>query len=354
MLPYPRVLLRPALISCTLFALVVPLGAQPAEPAAARCEAWARETPPRNPTASELRCRYGVEGPGRFGLLWYLDVPSYQPANPLPGTHVVGVAGMPAPAPGESFEHWEWRVLRTEHGPEVRRAYRQLEVLDPIFAGRLMDLEARLQAEGIGFHRRETWRAPARQAYLFQQGRSRPGPLVTATLTSWHTVVDARGNPAGRAADYNVAGRHMPRFHQLAEELGLSSYGADSHDAGHIYLPRPNDVEPLDVTLLRLLPRVPIVTLATGRPFDEEVSRERRAEIRAAAAEFAGDIFYPHPAARVVFGPPTPTPVLDRAGTAARTAARRPGRTGRRHRAGSSSAAATPRPGGGGARRGRR
>lgn len=309
MLPYPTARRAAAVLVLALLGGAGPLRAQEAGPAPRQCGVWAEETPPRNPTAGELRCRYGIDGPGRFGLLWYLDVPSYQPANPLPGTHVVGIPGMPGPWPGESFEHWEWRVLRTEYGPEARRAHRGLELLDPIFAGRLMDLEARLAAERIAFHRRETWRAPERQAYLFQQGRSRPGPFVTATLTSWHTIVDVRGNPAGRAADYTVAGRHLPRFHELAGALGLSSFGADSHDPGHVYLPRAGDVEPLDVALLRLLPRVPIVTLATGRPFDEEVSPERRAALRAAAAVFAGDVYFPHPAPRVVLGPPTPRPV---------------------------------------------
>ncbi|HEX8430036.1 MAG TPA: hypothetical protein VF625_02070, partial [Longimicrobium sp.] len=37
----------------------------------------------RNPTPSELRCRYRARGPGLFGLLSYLDVPVYQPATPL-------------------------------------------------------------------------------------------------------------------------------------------------------------------------------------------------------------------------------------------------------------------------------
>src|SRR5688500_20324608 len=74
----------------------------------------------RNPTAAELRCRFGGRGPGEFGLLSYLDVPIYRPVTPLPGTHVVGVPGMPHPAPGESYEQWEWRVLRTRYGPAVR------------------------------------------------------------------------------------------------------------------------------------------------------------------------------------------------------------------------------------------
>src|SRR4051812_35708774 len=79
----------------------------------------------RNPTPGELRCRYAARGPGRFGLLSYLDVPVYQPRTPQPGTHIVGVPGMPHPALGESYEQWEWRVLRTTYGPSARTVHRE-------------------------------------------------------------------------------------------------------------------------------------------------------------------------------------------------------------------------------------
>src|SRR5690606_4233695 len=149
----------------------------------------------------QLRCRYGVVGPGRFGLLSYADVPVYQPATPMPGTHVVGIPGHAHPLPGESHEAWEWRVLRTECGPGARLVCREPEEPPPAAAARIMRLESRLAQEGIAARRRETWRSPERQAFLFQQGRSRPGPLATSTLTSWHSQVDARGVAAGRAVD---------------------------------------------------------------------------------------------------------------------------------------------------------
>jgi hypothetical protein len=223
----------------------------------------------RNPSPAELRCRYGAHGPGRFGLLSYHDVPVYQPATPLPGTHVVGVPGMPHPEPGESFERWEWRVLRTAYGPGVHRVHREMELLDPIFAGRLRRMEQLLASRGVRIRRRETWRAPERQAWIFQQGRSRPGPIATSTLTSWHCRVDRLGRAAGRAADYDVAARHMPAFHAAALEAGLESYGADSNDPGHVYLPDTDAATGLELAVLRLIPRVPHVTLATGRPDGE-------------------------------------------------------------------------------------
>ncbi|HEV2145931.1 MAG TPA: hypothetical protein VGR37_00795 [Longimicrobiaceae bacterium] len=239
----------------------------------------------RDPSASELRCRYGVRGPGRFGLAEYMDVPVYQPSTPLPGTHVVGVPGLPGPRPGESYEAWEWRVHRTEYGPDVRRAHRGLEVLHPIFAEKIMRLERVAAEAGIRASRRETWRSPERQAFLFQQGRSRPGPFATSTLTSWHSRVDREGRPAGTAVDYDVPAGQMRRFHQIVREVGLESYGADSNDPGHVYLPGEESVAPTEVAMLRMLVRVPVVTLATGRPSSETVTRATIDELRMVVRE---------------------------------------------------------------------
>ena len=244
--------------------------ASPSAPRAWRdCGIAALETLGRNPSALEMRCRFGALGPGRFGLLSYLDVPVYRPATPLPGTHTVGIPGMPRPAPGESYEEWEWRVLRTAYGPEVRRVYADLLQLDPIFLSKVRDFEAELRRRGVPFRRRETYRTAERQAWIFQQGRSRPGPFATTTLTSWHCRVDRLGRPAARAADYDVPAARMPHFHAVAEELGLHSYGAESNDPGHVYLPDTDAASPTEVAVLRTLARVSHVTLATGRPEDE-------------------------------------------------------------------------------------
>lgn len=254
----------------------------------------------RNPSADEMRCRFGITGRGQFGLASFMDVPVYQPRNPLPGTHVIGVRGMPAPIPGESYDQWEWRILRSTFGADAHRTHRGLEVLDPLFAGRLLELERRLTQSGVGFARRETWRAPQRQAFLFQQGRSRPGPFLTSTLTSWHCMVDARGQPAGRAADYTVAPRDLERFHHLAAQAGLQSFGADSNDPGHVFLPPHAYVDLVDIAVLRVFPRVPEVTLATGRPADEWVAPQQRPQLHARSADFARMPFLPEPVPRVV------------------------------------------------------
>jgi hypothetical protein len=288
-----------------------------------RCPIWDQTPLTRNPTPGEIRCRYGTHGPGRFGLSEYMEVPVYQPATPLPGTHVVGVSGMPRPLPGESYEEWEWRVLRTDFPPRVRNVNRGLDVVDPVFASRLIEFESRLQAAGVRFSRRETWRSPERQAWLFQQGRSRPGAMVTATLTSWHSQVDERGAPFARAADYNVSRAQMPRFHEVAWESGLETYGPESNDPGHVFLPGAESMSSRELVYLRLLPRVSHVTLSTGRPSDERVERHHRAEFRLASEQFAYEPFFPFPrptrlaAVQIptapVFAPrpPPPTPGIE-------------------------------------------
>ncbi len=252
------------------------------------CAPWDAATARRDPTPEQLRCRHGIRGSGRFGLSWFMDVPVYQPETPMPGTHVVGVPGMPAPGDGESYEAWEWRLLGTLFTAAERRAESGLELLDPLFAERLLRLERLLAENGFSAHRRETWRSPQRQAFLFQQGRSRSGPLATTTLTSWHSVVDANGRPAGRAADYQVPRRQRAAFHELVAAVGLESYGADSNDPGHVFWVS-NALAAEEVILLRLLPRVPVVTLATGRPVDEQPTALQLANYREAARAFPGE-----------------------------------------------------------------
>lgn len=315
--------MRPRLtlfLSLLLLPLANPLVGQAG---AAACPDWKPESLRRNPTEVELRCRFGAHGPGRFGLLSYVDVPVYQPATPMPGTHIVGVAGHPRPRPWESYEEWEWRVLNTEYGPEVHVVHRDLEKLHPFVASRIMALEAALAAEGIPFRRRETWRSGHRQAYVFQRGRSRPGSLATGTLTSWHSQVDERGNPAGRAADYDVPHSSMPRFHELAAQVGLSSFGADSFDPGHVFLPDPEMVPQIEIAMLRTLPRVPEVTLSTGLPVDRPLPPGGREALRQAAAAFASNAFIPHATATPTRPRPLPSPVLaPRRGAAAATTSR--------------------------------
>lgn len=284
---------------------LAPTAATPA--ADSPCDPWTPAELRRDPTEAELRCRWGITGPGRFGLLSYVDMPVYQPATPMPGTHVVGVPGHAGPHPGESFEEWERRVLRTEYGVEAKMIHRSLALLDPIVAGRVMRFERELENAGIRAVRRETWRSPERQAYLFQQGRSRPGPIATATLTSWHSQVDAQGTPAGRAVDYDVPRSQLRLFHEIAAGLGLAGFGADSNDPGHVFVPELSGVPDLEIVLLRLLPRVPEVTLATGLPVDRAPPAGGSAVLRAAVAEFIQGPFLPQRLPPLAAPPPDAT-----------------------------------------------
>ena len=72
-----------------------------------------------------------------------------------------------------------------------------------------------------------------------------------------------------RAAALAEGASQFPAFHQAALEVGIESYGADSNDPGHVYLPDTDAATGMELAVLRLIPRVPRVTLATGRPVDE-------------------------------------------------------------------------------------
>ncbi len=86
----------------------------------------------------------------------------------------------------------------------------------------------------------EGFRTPERQAALYAQGRTRPGPVVTWTEASLHSQ--------GKAADLQVDGswdnpQAYERLRQIAEEEGLQTLG--SRDAGHVQLPaRDGDEAP--------------------------------------------------------------------------------------------------------------
>ena len=285
----------PLLISVFLSLSAAALAAQ-ARPG---CREWRPEELRENPSEAELRCRFGIRGPGRFGLLSYLDVPVYQPDTPMPGTHIVGIRGHARPMIGESYEEWEWRMLRAPAGPSAHSVHRALDLLHPEVAARIIELERRLRERGVAVRRLETWRSRERQAYLFQQGRSRPGHLATTTLTSWHSPIDSLGRPAGRAADYDVAASQLERFHATVQEVGLQSFGADSNDRGHVFLPPSHSLPAGEVVLLRVLPRVPEVTLQTGLPVDRLLPPGGRASLRQATVEFAREPFVARPTARV-------------------------------------------------------
>lgn len=62
-----------------------------------------------------------------------------------------------------------------------------LDQLDPVFAKHLCEAMAEAEAAGLGPRVGETYRSQARQDWLFGQGRTRPGRIVTWTEHSRHT-----------------------------------------------------------------------------------------------------------------------------------------------------------------------
>lgn len=101
-------------------------------------------------------------------------------------------------------------------------------LLHPIFREKARQLLEALSAQAIPFQLFEGFRSPERQQYLYGQGRSRPGPIVTRAQpwTSYHQY--------GLAADFvlfengewswNATGANAHRWttlSSLGKQLGL-------------------------------------------------------------------------------------------------------------------------------------
>jgi len=100
--------------------------------------------------------------------------------------------------------------------------------LHPVFREKAQELLARLAAENIPFRLFEGLRSPERQQYLYAQGRTRPGPIVTRARpwTSYHQY--------GLAGDFvlfengawswNTSGasaRYWQRLQAIGIQIGL-------------------------------------------------------------------------------------------------------------------------------------
>lgn len=78
------------------------------------------------------------------------------------------------------------------------RTVSHLATLDPRFRDQALHLVAHLRVSGFPAVISEARRSAARQAALYAQGRWRPGPIVTNTMTSKHVE--------GRAIDIDMCG----------------------------------------------------------------------------------------------------------------------------------------------------
>lgn len=142
------------------------------------------------------------------------EAPLTGASEPLPVTLEVG-----GPQPGAA--------------DEVRRIDRDLKRLDPEFRQRLEQVIERMESEfGHSVAIVEGFRSQSRQDFLFEQGRTRAGQVVTWTRNSNHTQ--------GRAVDVLIDGSYenaagYQRLARIAAEEGLQTLGA--RDPGHLELP---------------------------------------------------------------------------------------------------------------------
>src|SRR4051812_45865119 len=113
-------------------------------------------------------------------------------------------------------------------------------LLHPVFREKACELLDRLAAENIPFRLFEGFRTPERQQYLYAQGRTRPGPIVTKALpwTSYHQY--------GLAGDFvlqesgvwtwNATGPHRQWWLRLQETGKLVGLEPLSFEMPHLQL----------------------------------------------------------------------------------------------------------------------
>ena len=100
--------------------------------------------------------------------------------------------------------------------------------LHPLFREKARELLERLAAESIPFRLFEGFRSPERQQYLYAQGRTRPGPIVTKARpwTSYHQYGLAGDfvlfeNGAWSWVASGARARYWRRLQELGKQLGL-------------------------------------------------------------------------------------------------------------------------------------
>lgn len=139
---------------------------------------------------------------------------------PLPASAAPAVSAMPAAS--------------TASNGNVRHVSRDADALVPALRERLGRVVDRMRREyGHDVRIAEAGRTQARQDYLYAQGRTRPGAVVTWTRNSAHTQ--------GRAVDVTIDGGYdnaaaFATLQQVAQSEGLRTLGA--RDPGHLELPR--------------------------------------------------------------------------------------------------------------------
>ena len=174
---------------------------------------------------------------------------------------------------------------------DVRTVDRAMSHLDPEMREKVQRVIERMASEhGSDVVLQEGQRTPERQAWLYEQGRSRPGPVVTWTKSSMHS----KGLAADlKVEDAGVGTRPYEVLQQVAKEEGLSVLGMK--DPGHVEL-RAEGSDGTDSDAGETKPQTPTSRIAAARA----ATPAAPAHAGAARAARVADVARPaHVAARV-------------------------------------------------------
>lgn len=109
---------------------------------------------------------------------------------------------------------------------------RDLASLHPNMRARVVRVMEAVEAEGLPLRVFEAWRAPERQRHLFEQGRTRPGAVVTFARPweSYHQhglAVDIVGHVDGKFT-WELPDATWRRLHQIGAAHGLERLGFET------------------------------------------------------------------------------------------------------------------------------
>lgn len=112
---------------------------------------------------------------------------------------------------------------------DITRACRDLNELHPVVKDLAEKLVAECKNQGINMGISETYRSPERQDYLYAQGRTRPGAIITnvkgssmSSYHQWRLAFDVYNNVRGD--EYNAT--VLNKIGKIGQSLGLEWGGA--------------------------------------------------------------------------------------------------------------------------------
>jgi len=103
---------------------------------------------------------------------------------------------------------------------DVTKACRAISELTPLAQQACNLFMAKCKAAGLDIFITETYRSQERQNYLYEQGRTRPGRIVTWTKASRHTSRRAWDIACNGGTLYNIT--VLAKAGQIAADLGIT------------------------------------------------------------------------------------------------------------------------------------